>query len=84
MELLRVGYLGICPKCHRANQWIRIGRCNACRKGYSEAKATTKNLKPKENSTQWAYDWKPLNERAEERLELQSQLGLVALEAEDD
>lgn len=85
MELrrARVGYLGICPRCLRPNQWIRLGRCSACRKGYTEAARTTADLKPKENSSDWVNGWKPLDERAVEQLEAQAKLGLVALEGDD-
>lgn len=80
----RVGYKGTCAQCHRQNQWIRLDRCASCRKGHTDAAKTTATLKPKENSKDWVKDWKPLNQRAIDKLEWEAQKRLGMAVIEDD
>jgi hypothetical protein len=84
---MRVIHRGICRKCCRSNQTLVFDSlCRSCAKGTADAAATTALLVPKENSTAWAKEWKPLNSQAEARAEMEAQrrLGMAVEESPED
>jgi hypothetical protein len=88
-EMIRVSHKGSCAQCGREKVLTRglDGRykCLTCNKGTAQARKITSNIKPKENSTEWAHSWKPLNQVALDQAELRAQqaLGMAVIEEKD-